>query len=78
MSGGVNKYYPSLKGKTVIITGGNSGIGFAAAQELLKLNPRNLILACRNEEKALIAINKLKNGKKNDNLTFVKLDLSDL
>ena len=49
INGGINKNYPSLEGKTIIITGANSGIGFSATEEILKLNPKNLVLACRNE-----------------------------
>lgn len=37
--------------KRILITGANTGIGFATAEELLKRGA-NLVLACRNEEKA--------------------------
>jgi NAD(P)-dependent dehydrogenase (short-subunit alcohol dehydrogenase family) len=42
---------PDQTGKTAIITGGNSGIGFGAAIELARKGCR-VILACRNQSKA--------------------------
>lgn len=37
-----------LEGQVVVVTGGNTGLGRVAAQELAKRGPRVLILACRN------------------------------
>lgn len=45
----------SLKGKTVLITGGNRGIGFEVARHCLSLGA-TVILACRSPEKARQAI----------------------
>ncbi|MGB0564063.1 MAG: oxidoreductase [Spirulinaceae cyanobacterium] len=42
---------PSLKDKTYLITGGNSGIGFAAAQMLAAANA-NILIGARNATKA--------------------------
>ncbi|EJT99539.1 NADP-binding protein [Dacryopinax primogenitus] len=44
-------YAPSLAGKTVIITGANTGLGYEAAQHLARLCPGRLILACRDPKK---------------------------
>ena len=40
-----------LDGETILITGGNSGIGLAAAQQLAQTGAE-LILTCRDERKA--------------------------
>lgn len=40
-----------LLGKTMIITGGNVGLGFEAAKHLVALNLSTLILACRDTKK---------------------------
>jgi NADPH:quinone reductase-like Zn-dependent oxidoreductase len=55
-NGGSNKHWPSLEGKTIIITGGNTGIGYIAAIEMCKLKPEKIIMACRNEKRAAEAI----------------------
>lgn len=43
-----------LKGKTAIITGANTGIGFETALDLAKRQAR-IIIACRNVEKGQAA-----------------------
>ena len=43
-----------LAGKTVVVTGANSGIGFKASEELLALGAR-IIMACRSISKAAAA-----------------------
>ena len=40
-----------LTGRTVIVTGANSGLGFEAAKHFARMNPGKLILACRSREK---------------------------
>ena len=47
-NGGVNTYHPDLSGKIVVITGANAGIGFYTTLEIARLNPKTIILACRN------------------------------
>ena len=50
---------PNLDGKTVFITGSNSGLGFYSAKALAEKNA-HVLLACRSLEKANLALNKLK------------------
>ena len=67
---------PDLAGKTFLITGGNSGIGFEAARYLGGAGG-DLIIAARNPEKASRALAALKPNVKG-NLDHVTLDLADL
>jgi len=41
----------NLSGKSVIVVGANTGIGFEAVKHFAKMKPARLILACRNEKK---------------------------
>ena len=41
-----------LSGKTALVTGANSGLGFEAAAQLAKEGYGKIILACRSLEKA--------------------------
>ncbi|KAJ7762987.1 hypothetical protein B0H16DRAFT_504467 [Mycena metata] len=49
-----------LTGKTVLVVGANTGLGFEAAQHFAKMNPGLLILACRSESRGQAALEKLK------------------
>jgi NAD(P)-dependent dehydrogenase (short-subunit alcohol dehydrogenase family) len=52
-----------LQGKTAIVTGANSGVGFESSRQLLDLGLSKLILAVRNEEKGKAALAKLSQGR---------------
>ena len=66
-----------LDGKTVIITGANTGIGLETAVDMAKRNAR-VILACRSEERGERAAVEVRKRSGNDNAVFVQLDLASL
>jgi NAD(P)-dependent dehydrogenase (short-subunit alcohol dehydrogenase family) len=63
-----------MEGKNCIVTGGNSGIGFETALALSKLGA-NVIILCRNNEKAEDAVNSIKSKTQNANVDYVLVDL---
>ncbi|USP78043.1 hypothetical protein yc1106_05317 [Curvularia clavata] len=52
-----------LHGRTAIVTGANSGVGFASSRQLLDLGLSKLILAVRSEEKGKAALARLSEGR---------------
>jgi NAD(P)-dependent dehydrogenase (short-subunit alcohol dehydrogenase family) len=68
---------PSQKGKVIIITGSNSGLGFEAAK-VLSQKDATVIMAVRNLEKGKEAIAKIQSENTNAKLELMQLDLSDL
>ncbi len=68
---------PDQTGKTVFITGANTGIGFEAARALAEHGARVLI-GCRNLDKANAAADRIRSTAPNGDVVVVPLDLSDL
>ncbi|KAH9005646.1 NAD-P-binding protein [Lactarius hatsudake] len=68
---------PDQTGKTVVVTGGNGGIGRETARVLLSKGAR-VYIATRSEEKSQKAIEELKKETGKDSIFFLKLDLADL
>ncbi|KAF5307648.1 hypothetical protein FQR65_LT06703 [Abscondita terminalis] len=66
-----------LVGKTALITGANTGIGFYTAQDFAKRGAR-VILACRNLNRGEEAKNKIIEATGNPNVTVKVVDLSSL
>ena len=60
----------------ILITGANTGIGFATAEQLVK-NGQHVILACRNPLKAQAALKKLR-ALDQGQVDFISLDLNSL
>lgn len=71
----IDTFIPTLNGKTFIVTGANSGIGFEMSKILLEKGA-NVIFACRNKDRALKAINCLNEDEKNRSL-YLHLDMAD-
>ena len=61
--------------KTCLITGGNSGIGKAAAIQIASKGCR-VIIACRNEERGISAVNEIRSVSGNADVEMILLDLS--
>ena len=68
---------PNLAGKVIIVTGANSGIGYEAAR-VFAAKGADTILACRNEQKALAALERIKAESPNAKAEFMPLDLASL
>ncbi|XP_049810021.1 retinol dehydrogenase 14-like [Schistocerca nitens] len=67
----------TIHGKTVLITGANTGIGKETAKDLARRGGR-IILACRDLEKAKKARDEIIASTKNENIIIKKLDLLSL
>jgi len=67
----------NLSGRTVLVTGASSGLGFAVAKQLAGAGARTL-LACRNAERAGAAIERIRTAHPAARAEFVRLDLASL
>jgi NAD(P)-dependent dehydrogenase (short-subunit alcohol dehydrogenase family) len=73
----------SLSGKTIIITGGNAGLGYEAARQYLTLGAKRVILACRSVAKgeeaaaSLRADPTVKTSNPDASIEVFELDLND-
>mmetsp|Transcript_21799 Transcript_21799/g.39102 ORF Transcript_21799/g.39102 Transcript_21799/m.39102 type:complete len:307 (-) Transcript_21799:332-1252(-) len=67
---------PDLTGKKVLITGANTGLGFALAADFIhRTKCEQVIMACRSKKKADDAIAELGHDSR---VLFLELDLADL
>ena len=66
---------PDLRGKTIVITGANTGLGYASAALLAPRGP-TLVLACRNLDKAATARDSLLADHPAAQLETAELDLA--
>ncbi|KXN68849.1 hypothetical protein CONCODRAFT_8813 [Conidiobolus coronatus NRRL 28638] len=66
-----------LSGKVVLLTGGNEGIGYHTAIQLAKMNAE-VIIASRNKEKSIKAVENIKNISGNDKIGYRLLDLGSI
>lgn len=65
----------NLQDKIVIITGGNSGIGKAAAVQLAKLGA-SVVLACRSKERGIQALDEVRHAAESSKVELMQVDMS--
>jgi NAD(P)-dependent dehydrogenase (short-subunit alcohol dehydrogenase family) len=68
---------PSQAGKTFVVTGANSGIGYEAALELAGKGA-HVLLACRDQGKGRGAVEAIKSVHPSASVSLMELDLADL
>ncbi|MFT6396793.1 MAG: NAD(P)-dependent dehydrogenase (short-subunit alcohol dehydrogenase family) [Bradymonadia bacterium] len=68
---------PTLKGKRIVITGANSGIGWEAAR-MLAGKGAHVVMACRNTEKGDAAAQRILAEHRSASLQVMELNVADL
>jgi NAD(P)-dependent dehydrogenase (short-subunit alcohol dehydrogenase family) len=68
---------PDLTGRIAVVTGANSGVGFAATQALVRKGAY-VIMGCRNLEKAETALATIREEVPEASVEVIQLDLADL
>lgn len=68
---------PDLTGKTIIVTGANSGLGFESVKAFAQ-NGANVVMACRSIEKGETARKKIVRLYPSSIIQVMELDLADL
>ncbi|MFD7629080.1 oxidoreductase [Streptomyces sp. NPDC059851] len=68
---------PDQSGRTAVVTGANSGIGYAAARELARRGAE-VVLACRSAARGHAAAIRLRSEVPGAEVEFAHLDLADL
>lgn len=68
---------PDLLGKTIIVTGGNSGLGFASVKAFAAKGA-HVVLACRSREKGEMAKAEIEQQNTGGRIEVAELDLADL
>lgn len=68
---------PDLSGKTIVVTGGNSGIGYEAALQFARKRA-DVILACRDLGKARTAAAQISSSSPSAKVEVMELDLANL
>lgn len=64
--------------QSVIITGGNTGLGYNAAVQIAADHAWQVIIACRNQKRAAAAVRQLMVETGNPNIAAMELDLASL
>jgi FlaA1/EpsC-like NDP-sugar epimerase len=67
----------TFKGKTIVITGANTGRGFTAAEQFSRLEG-DVVLACRDANRASGAVNAIKQKYPEASIRYEIIDVSDL
>ena len=68
---------PPQAGRTIVITGANSGIGYEAARQLVARGA-HVVLACRDQAKGRRALESITAAQPSASVALMELDLADL